>query len=259
VAHVVPPSFEVAVLRPAAPAPLPPTLAPVLNTDPVQNAVLREPPPPSSASRNLPDSRSRAVPLVNERLAFVSEEPPPPAALGPTPRSPGPRGTTPAAPATKVPPKPNESEGTAPPAHAATPADPNPVTPQAVPAPVIASPKGGAQSSASAAEPEKGERGALRLQFAPDTTALPADVERALSPVMAALQRAPKSRIVLRGYAAGSGDAASRGKRVALGRVLELRNYFIAHGIDSTRIDVRALGAPEDKGIADRVDIGLLD
>jgi outer membrane protein OmpA-like peptidoglycan-associated protein len=197
--------------------------------------------------------------VIHERLAFVSDEPPPPAALGPTPKIPATRRAAPAAPATKVPAKPNETEGTAPPPRAATPANPTPVTPQANPAPIIAAPDGRTKSSASVAEPEKGERGALRLQFAPDATALPADVETALSPVMTALQRAPKARIVLRGYAAGSGDGASRGKRVALGRVLELRNYFIAHGIDSARIDVRALGAPDDNGIADRVDIGLLD
>ncbi|GIL40190.1 OmpA family protein [Roseiterribacter gracilis] len=249
--RVVAPQFELAVLRPSAPPPLPPSVAPQLETQRVQNAVLREPPPSAAAS---------VTPVINERLAFVASEPPPPAALGPTPKIPAPR-TTPqsSTPTTKVPPKPGQMDGTAPPAHAAQPADPNPVAPQATPAPNIAAPDGSNKSSVSPSAPEKGERSAVRLQFSTDATVLPSDVERSLAPVLNTLKATPKARIILRGYAAASDDSAGRAKRIALTRALELRNFFIAHGIDGARIDVRALGAPDDNSTADRVDIGLLE
>lgn len=64
-----------------------------------------------------------------------------------------------------------------------------------------------------------------------------------------------EDRLQIRAYAANSaGDGGSGARRLSLTRALAVRQYLIDKGIRSTRIDVRALGAPSD-GSPDRVEI----
>ncbi len=65
-------------------------------------------------------------------------------------------------------------------------------------------------------------------------------------------------RIQINAYAAGTQETVSAARRLALSRALNVRSYLIEQGVRSTRIDVRAIGLPEDTGPADRVDILLL-
>lgn len=64
-----------------------------------------------------------------------------------------------------------------------------------------------------------------------------------------------EDRLQVRAYAANSaGDGGSGARRLSLTRALAVRQYLIDKGIRSTRIDVRALGAPTE-GSPDRVEI----
>jgi outer membrane protein OmpA-like peptidoglycan-associated protein len=65
-------------------------------------------------------------------------------------------------------------------------------------------------------------------------------------------------RVQINAYAAGTQETVSAARRLSLSRALNVRSYLIEQGVRSTRIDVRAIGLPEDNGPADRVDILLL-
>lgn len=67
-----------------------------------------------------------------------------------------------------------------------------------------------------------------------------------------------EQRLKVVAYAAGQANNASQARRLSLSRALAVRSYLIDKGIRSTRIDVQAMGAPENAtGAADRVDLSL--
>jgi len=61
-------------------------------------------------------------------------------------------------------------------------------------------------------------------------------------------------------YATGTPEDPSTARRLSLARALTIRGAMMADGVASTRIYVRANGAPPgvDAGPADRVDISVL-
>jgi len=71
------------------------------------------------------------------------------------------------------------------------------------------------------------------------------------------LNNDPNVRIQLYAYAAAGEDEASQSnaRRVSLSRALAARAYLLEQDVTTTRIDVRALGADERDGPADRVDL----
>lgn len=75
---------------------------------------------------------------------------------------------------------------------------------------------------------------------------------------VAALVGDSERRIQINAYAAGTTETVSAARRLSLSRALNARAYLIEHGVRSTRIDVRAVGLPEDNGPADRIDVVLM-
>ncbi|MBI1273240.1 MAG: OmpA family protein [Alphaproteobacteria bacterium] len=66
----------------------------------------------------------------------------------------------------------------------------------------------------------------------------------------------PGSRIQVTAYAANNNDVSTReARRISLARALAVRNTLIGQGVDSSRIDVRAMGANVPSGEPDRVDL----
>lgn len=98
---------------------------------------------------------------------------------------------------------------------------------------------------------------ALRLLFEGSTTQLDDAAQQQLKQMAAALA-ANNQRIQLKAFASGTSDRPSAARRESLSRALAVRSYLIENGVRSTRIDVRALGAPSDGGPSDRVDVILL-
>jgi outer membrane protein OmpA-like peptidoglycan-associated protein len=107
----------------------------------------------------------------------------------------------------------------------------------------------------AALQPADGQ--ALRLLFEGSTTKLNAAAQQQLQQMAAALA-AKNQRIQLKAFASGTIDRPSAARRESLSRALAVRSYLIKNGVQSTRIDVRALGAPSDGGPSDRVDVILL-
>ena len=98
---------------------------------------------------------------------------------------------------------------------------------------------------------------ALRLLFEGSTTKLNAPAKLQLQKLAATIS-ANNQRIQLKAFASGASKRASAARRESLSRALAVRSYLIENGVRSTGIDVRALGAPNDGGPSDRVDVILL-
>ncbi len=94
----------------------------------------------------------------------------------------------------------------------------------------------------------------LRVIFDPQTAAIIGSARKDLDAIGESLRYDPR-RIELKAYGGTPGDKASEARRISLKRGLAVRAYLIGLGIDSRRIDVRAMGGITDTGAADRVDV----
>ena len=93
-----------------------------------------------------------------------------------------------------------------------------------------------------------------RIAFTGEETELNDAGKQALAGVVQKLQAQPTMRVQLLAYASGTPDQASKARRTSLSRALAVRTYLLAQGVQSTRIDVRALGNTTDEQPLDRVD-----
>lgn len=130
-----------------------------------------------------------------------------------------------------------------------------PVQNRAVTPPKAIAPAPTSSQKTAAMPPDDGQ--ALRLLFKESATKLHADAQQQLQQMVAAVA-ANKKRIQLKAFASGTSDRPSAARRASLSRALAVRSYLIENGVRSTRIDVRALGTPNDGGPSDRVDVILL-
>lgn len=104
--------------------------------------------------------------------------------------------------------------------------------------------------------PEILEDGNLyRIPFAAESSDIPEISESRLDEIARRMKEDENLRLQLLGYATGETESASAARRLSLFRALSVRTYLVKHGIRSTRVDVRALGAKESDGMPDRVDI----
>ncbi|MDR3448292.1 MAG: OmpA family protein [Alphaproteobacteria bacterium] len=69
----------------------------------------------------------------------------------------------------------------------------------------------------------------------------------------------PDVRITLLAYADNAGSSPRDARRLSLTRALAVRDYLAAHGVATSRVDVRAEGANTTSGYIDRVDVKVND
>jgi outer membrane protein OmpA-like peptidoglycan-associated protein len=125
-----------------------------------------------------------------------------------------------------------------------------PAAPQPAPAPQVA-----AAPTPPRPVPAPGPAGLVTLAFPGGQGELPAADLAALD-ALARQYATGEDRLQIRAYAASTvSDGGSGARRLSLTRALAVRQYLIDKGIRSTRIDVRALGAPTDGSAADRVEV----
>lgn len=93
---------------------------------------------------------------------------------------------------------------------------------------------------------------AAALLFAPGAIELTAEAVAQLDALITSLTQ--KERVQLKAHASGGQDDAEV-RRIALKRALAARSHLLAGGMESTRIDVRALGPAGDGGPDDRLDV----
>ena len=107
-------------------------------------------------------------------------------------------------------------------------------------------------AAVKAVEPKSGSD--LRLLFQAENDALSEDGKQVLDKIADKL-KTNDARAQIIAYAAGTSDQSSAARRLSLKRALSVREYLIAKGIRSQRMDLRALGNESGEGPPDRVDI----
>lgn len=201
---------------PALPSPSAPSAAPGSIT-----------PPSSAAAPTAPAMPAVPAAPAPQKQASTSAPPPAPSAGAPTPVTPAP---APAAPS------------------------PTASAPAVAPAPGPAMPAAPAPQTAAARAPPVPLGDGTRIPFAGEETDLNDAGKQALAGIVQKLQAQSDLRVQLLAYASGPADQASKARRTSLSRALAVRTYLLAQGIQSTRIDVRALGNTTDEQPVDRVD-----
>lgn len=232
------------IARPGPPDILPPDPANAPRAR-ATSSVRLAPPPHTYASRPPVATRPPAAAAIASSSAPVTGAP---GNITPTPLNPGlTPSPAPARPVTKspltaaAPPKPitpvTAGAGrVAPPPPAASP-------PQAM----VALPAGLSPSVSSAPA-----AAAAAIMFAPGAIELTPEATAQLDALMASL--GGQDRVQLKAHASGAqNDAETR--RIALKRALAARSHLLASGMESARIDVRALGPAGDGGADDRIDV----
>lgn len=145
------------------------------------------------------------------------------------------------------------------PAPAATPSPAPMPAPVATPAPAP-TPAPPQQMAAAPAAPRpvpapSAQGGVVTMSFPSGQGELP-NADLAALDGLARQYASGEDRLQIRAYASSTvADGGSGARRLSLTRALAVRQYLIDKGIRSTRIDVRALGAPTDGSAADRVEI----
>ena len=94
----------------------------------------------------------------------------------------------------------------------------------------------------------------VRVTFGPQDTELSATGESALMPIIEQMKTDEAVRVRLMAYANGSDDSPSSVRRLSLNRAIAVREFLMDQGVQSTRIEVRALGDQSEDGEPDRVD-----
>lgn len=189
----------------------------------------------------------------------------PGAASGPASSSPAPSAPVQAAPAPPV--TPPSLPAPPAPAKQLTATKPTPVTPPAAAAttaataPSVTPPTPAAPAAPAAPPAQTATRSpavplgdGTRVVFSGDEIELNDAAKQALGGLVAKMQATPSARVQLLAYASGAPEQASKARRTSLSRALAVRTYLLAQGVQSTRIDVRALGNTIDDPPIDRVD-----
>ncbi len=99
----------------------------------------------------------------------------------------------------------------------------------------------------------------MTVLFNGDDTTIKDSDEAALRSIAARINAEERTRLQLRAYASAQDTSASAARRLSLSRALAVRSFLIESGVNSTRIDVRALGAKSESGPADRVDLVVMN
>lgn len=192
--------------------------------------------PQTRASGTQPPVASPALTPVAPSAGLTPAAPPPTAAKTGLSASPPPQPITPAK---QMAP---DAISPAPPA-----VKPPPV---AAPKTVAALPAGLTPAAPKPSAPAAGVSAAIL--FAPGAVELTPGARAQLDAVLASLSGT--QRVQLKAYAAGAPDDAEV-RRTSLKRALSVRSHLLAAGMESTRIDVRALGPAGDGGPDDRLDV----
>lgn len=264
--------------RPDAPryAPLPDTLgrpAPARGSTPV----LTPPPGSSRSTASLSPAPTLRAPEPAAPAPRAAEPSPPPPRAEPKPQVTAPPPPKPVAPAETAEAAPRTPPAPAPKAPETPKAPPPPAPPPpALPTVSAPAPSGGAPApkpagetqvaaataGPTAAEPAPSSQGAsgdvVRVPFDPNQSTLPTSASSGLDALIARLRKDDTLRVQLLAYADGDDDNANKARRLSLSRALAVRAYLIDKQIQSTRMDVRALGNRTKESPKDRVDVVLV-
>lgn len=96
--------------------------------------------------------------------------------------------------------------------------------------------------------------GPTSIRFGAEETELPSNAAADLTELADRMKENEDIRVQLLAYASSADGSASSVRRKSLSRALSVREFLMDEGIQSTRIEVRALGDQSEGGNPDRVD-----
>jgi len=239
-------SKPVPAAKPATTAPRAsaPTLTPPAVTQPKPAPAARSTPAPAPRAAEPAPRVTPPSPPATARVVAPAPPPPPkpsaPAATAPAPRVAAPAAVAPAAPPPpKLPPVVQEPPKREPQTQVAAAPPPPPAPPPSV------------SSQAAGGD-------LVRVPFEANQTALAGGPRPELDALVTRLRKDETLRVQLLAYADGDEENANKARRLSLSRALAVRAYLIDKQIQSTRMDVRALGNRAKDTPKDRVDVVLV-
>jgi outer membrane protein OmpA-like peptidoglycan-associated protein len=116
-------------------------------------------------------------------------------------------------------------------------------------------PAAGTVTSSDPVDQSKLVEGQLRIPYDSGTRGVPEAAKSKIDALIEKLHGEPALRLQVLAYADGDSDEITRARGLSLSRALAMRSYLVEHGIDMTRMDVRALGNTAQEEPADRVDL----
>jgi len=242
--------------RPAAPQAGAPTLTPPSAARPTAAAPKLHPPAARTEAPSAPPPPKMPEAMAEKPAARATVTAPPP----PKPTAPAVTAEAkPRTPAVKAPEPPRAPPPPALPTAAAPAPAKTPPAPPAKETQVAAATAGPAPSAPPPAPSAQGAGGeVVRVPFEANQSALPASATGGLDALIAKLRKDDSLRVQLLAYADGDEDNANKARRLSLSRALAVRAYLIDKQIQSTRMDVRALGNRTKEAPKDRVDVVLV-
>lgn len=96
------------------------------------------------------------------------------------------------------------------------------------------------------------------IAFIVGGSAVPTDANTSLRALAARMAKDPTLRVELVAYASDPQKSVSRSRRLSTERGVNVRKELLAAGVESTRINLRALGEQSGGGAPDRVDVLLV-
>jgi outer membrane protein OmpA-like peptidoglycan-associated protein len=99
----------------------------------------------------------------------------------------------------------------------------------------------------------------MRVVFNLRESKLPEGAKKSLLAVTNKMKAAVTLRLRLQAYAGSESMSSSKARRLSLSRALSVRSYLIKSGIQSSRIDVRALGNKSTEKPINRVDVNVVE
>ncbi len=229
-----------AVVAPKAPAPAPapaPAVKPAPAAAPTPTPA---PSPPVRATAPAPAPAPAAAPATPPK-------PPQQVAVAPAPQvlTPPARPATPPAAAPAAAPTPTAAPAPAP---AAKPAEAPKAEPQVAAIPAAPRPSEPAKTEAPTGEKP------LTIVYTTGSQ-IPTDAAASMKDLTDRLAKDASLRVQLMSYASDAEKNVSRSRRLSLERAVAVRKMLMDNGVDSTRIEVRALGDQNAGGAPDRVDV----
>ena len=100
--------------------------------------------------------------------------------------------------------------------------------------------------------------GPITVPFSPGSAALNTRASEHIAAVREKMEADRSLRLQLVAYATNTDDNPSRARRLSLSRALAVRAHLVEKGVESTRMDIRALGNKSGETLGDRVDLVLL-
>ena len=93
------------------------------------------------------------------------------------------------------------------------------------------------------------------ISFKMGAADVPTDASATLKSMAARITKDATLRVQLLAFASDADKSVARSRRLSLERAVNVRKQLLNAGVDSTRIEVRALGEQSGGGEPDRVDV----